>query len=94
MSECFATPWTVDHQAPLSLGFSRQEYWSRLPFPSPGNLPKPGIKLVSLLSPAFAGRFFTTAPPGKPTLKQWTCYKGKKKVLWQSVKEDLILMHC
>ena len=41
----FATPWTVAHQAPLSMGFSRQEYWSGLPFPSPGNLPNPGIKL-------------------------------------------------
>ena len=40
----FATPWTVAHQAPLSMGFSRQEYWSQLPFPSPGDLPDPGIK--------------------------------------------------
>ena len=40
----FATPWTVAHQAPLSMGFSRQEYWSRLPFPSPGDLPNPGIE--------------------------------------------------
>ena len=41
----FATPWTVAHQAPLSMGFSRQEYWSGLPFPSPGDLPNPGIEL-------------------------------------------------
>ena len=40
----FATPWTVAYQAPLSMGFSRQEYWSGLPFPSPGDLPDPGIK--------------------------------------------------
>ena len=40
----FVTPWTVAHQAPLSMGFSRQEYWSRLPFPSPGDLPNPGIE--------------------------------------------------
>ena len=40
----FATPWTVAHQAPLSMGFSRQEYWSGLPFPSPGDLPHPGIE--------------------------------------------------
>ena len=40
----FATPWTVAHQAPLSMGFSRQEYWSWLPFPSPGDLPDPGIE--------------------------------------------------
>ena len=56
------TPWTTVHQAPLSMGFSRQEYWSGLPFLSPGDLPKPGIKPVS---PALAGRFFTTEPPGK-----------------------------
>ena len=43
----FETPWTISHQAPLSMGFSRQEYWSELPFPSPGNLPYPGIKPTS-----------------------------------------------
>ena len=42
--QLFATPWTVAYQAPLSMGFSRQEYWSGLPFPSPGDLPNPGIK--------------------------------------------------
>ena len=63
MSNSFATPWTVAHQAPLSMGFSRQEYWSGLPFPSPGDLPDTGIKPVS---PALVCRFFTTAPPGKP----------------------------
>ena len=56
----FATPWTVAHQAPLSLGFSRQEYWSGLPFPLLGDLPNPGTKPVFLESPALAGRFFTT----------------------------------
>ena len=54
------TPWTVAHQAPLSMGFSNQEYWSGLPFPSPGDLPDPGIKPASLSSPALAGGFFTT----------------------------------
>ena len=58
----FATPWTVACQAPLSLGFFRQEYWSGLPFPPPGCLPNPGIQPVSL-SPALASRFFTTEPP-------------------------------
>ena len=48
----FATPWTIARQAPLSMGFPRQEYWSGLPFPSPGRLPHPGIKSVSLASPA------------------------------------------
>ena len=62
----FVTPWTIAHKAPLSLGLSRQEYWSGLPCPPPGNLPHPGIKPASPLSPALAGRFFTTEPPGKP----------------------------
>ena len=57
----FATPRTAARQAPLSMGFSRQEYWSGLPFPSPEDLPDPGIEPVSLLSPALAGRFFTTS---------------------------------
>ena len=56
----FTTPWAVAHQVPLSVGFSRQEYWSRLPFPSPGDLPNPGIKPTSLSSPALAGWFFAT----------------------------------
>ena len=57
--QIFVTLWTVSHQAPLSMGFPRQEYWSGLPFPSPGDLLNPGIKLVSLASPTLAGRFFT-----------------------------------
>ena len=57
----FATPWTVARQAPLSMGFSRQEYWSGLPCPPPGDLPDPGIKPESLASLALAGRFFTTS---------------------------------
>ena len=56
----------VARQAPLSMGFPRQEYWSGLPFPTLGDLPHPGIKLKSLASPAFTGGFFTTEPPGKP----------------------------
>ena len=55
--QLFATPWTVAHQAPLSMGFPRQEDWIGLPFPSPGELPDPGIEP---LSPALAGVFFTT----------------------------------
>ena len=58
-----AIPWTIAHQAPLSMGFPRQEHWSRLPFPSPGDLPNPGIKPRS---PTLAGRFLTTEPWGKP----------------------------
>ena len=56
----FATLWTTVFQAPLSMGFSPQKYWSGLPWPSPGDLPDPGIKSASLMSPALAGRFFTT----------------------------------
>ena len=61
----FATPWIIAHQAHLSVGFSRQEYWSGLPFPSPGGLPDPGIEPVSLASPALASGLFTTEPSGK-----------------------------
>ena len=51
VSDCSATPWTVGHQGPLSMGFSRQGYWSKLPFPSPGDLPNPGTELVSPVLP-------------------------------------------
>ena len=57
----FVTSWIVAHQAPLSMGFSKQEYWSGLPFPSPVDLPDPGIEPASLMSPALASRFFTTS---------------------------------
>ena len=62
---CLVTPWTVAHQAPLSMGSSRQEYWRGLPFPFLGELPDPGIEPMSLTPPATAGRFFTTEPPRK-----------------------------
>ena len=69
MSNYFATPWTVAHQPPLSMGLSRQEHCSGLPCPSPGGLSDPGIELVSLMSPALAGGFFTSVPPGKLSSK-------------------------
>ena len=62
-----ATPWNGTHQAHLSMGFPRKEYWSGLPFPSPGDLPNPGIKPTSPTSP---GGFFTTKPPEKLSLKE------------------------
>ena len=62
----FATPWTVAHQAPLSMKFSRQEYWSGLPFPSPGDPPNPGIKLAS---PALQDDSLPSEPPGSPTMQ-------------------------
>ena len=66
MSDSFEIPWAVAHQAPLSMGFSRQEYWSELPFPLSGDLPDPGVELVSPCFPV-AGRFFAAEPLGKPT---------------------------
>ena len=65
----FATPWTVVRQAPLSVGFSRQEYWSGF---SPGNLPNPGFEPAS---PTLAGRFFTAEPSGKPFTKEMATLK-------------------
>ena len=60
----FVTPWTVACETPLSMDFSRQEYWRGLTFPSPGDLPDAGIEPVSR---ALAGAFFTTEQPGKPS---------------------------
>ena len=77
----FATPWTVACQAPLSMGFSKQEYWSGLPFPPAGDLPQPGTELVS---PTLVGIFFTTELPGKPlsnlqvVLKDCCCDQDKR----------------
>ena len=62
----FVTPWTEAHQSPLSMEFSRQEYWSWLPFFSPRDFPDPGIEPKSLAPPALADGIFTTEPPGKP----------------------------
>ena len=73
--QLFVTLWTIALQAPLSMGFSRQEYWSGLPFPSPGNLPDPGIKPAFLMSPALESRFFTTSAT-------W-------EVPWHKSKEEL-----
>ena len=61
--QLFATPWTLAHQTPPSMGFSRQEYWSGLPFPSPGDLPNPGIKPRS---PALQVDALLSEPPGNP----------------------------
>ena len=66
LSCVFATPWTIAHHAPLSMEFSRQDYWSGLPFPSPGDLPNPGIEPRS---PALQADALTSEPPGKPILK-------------------------
>ena len=63
MSNSFVNPWTIASQAPLFMGFSRQEYWSGLPFPSLGDLPDPGTEPMSL---ELAGVFFTNEPSGNP----------------------------
>ena len=63
----FATPWTVAYQAPPSIGFPRQKYWSGLPFLSPGDLPDPGIEPGS---PAFQADTLTSEPPGKPSVTE------------------------
>ena len=92
-----ATPWTVAHQAPLSMGFSRQEYWRGLPCLPPGDLSDPGIKPASLAAPALAGRFFTAEPSGKPFPhhstrrffnSSWTSYNLTQ--LWLCLPSDCI----
>ena len=64
--QLFSTLWTVACQAPLSMGFPRQEFWSGLPFPFPGDLLHPRVEPEAPASPALAGGFFTTEPSGKP----------------------------
>ena len=79
----------MDCQAPLSMKFSRKEYWSGLPFPAPGNLSNPGIELVSLVSPTLAGRFFTTVLPGKSPLPLYT---HTHTHTYNSINHELILI--
>ena len=71
VSEVFATLWAVDLKAPMSMGFSRKEYWSGLPCPSPGDLPNPGVKPASPACPALQADSLPTEPPGKP---YYMCY--------------------
>ena len=70
--------WTIAHQAPLSMGFSRQEYWTGFPYPSPGDLPDPGTDLAVLASPALAGGFFTTSATWEAPIYTYTCLKGQR----------------
>ena len=72
------TPWTIAHQAPLSMELAQQEYWSGLPFPPPGDLSHPGIETTSPTASILVGRFFTTEPPGMARsqsywIKMYTC---------------------
>ena len=78
LSHSSVTPWTVAHQAPLSVGFSSQEYWSALLFPTSADLADPGIEPVS---PTLARRLFSTAPPGNP-MALTTYYKMPSTLLW------------
>ena len=87
------TLWTVAHQAPPSMGFSRQEYWSGSPFPSPGDLPDPGIKPKS---PALQADALTSEPPGKPDIKKgWQEYTEElyKKDLHDPDNHDGVITH-
>ena len=79
--QLFATPWTVAYQAPQSMEFSRKEYWSGSPFPSPGDLPKPGIEPASLTSPALAGGFFTTSATWEALILKLLTTKDKEEIL-------------
>ena len=76
--QLFATLWTVARQAPLSVKFSRQDYWSGLPCPAPGDLPDPGIELVSLTPPALAGGFSTTS-------NIWEAVDIKQRIIGTSI---------
>ena len=81
------TPWTVAHQAPLSTEFSRQEYWSGLPFPFPGDPPAPGIKP---LSPALQADSLLSEPPEKPLIKKYLTVKKCQQSSEASVSHNLL----
>jgi len=86
----FATLLTVAHQVPLSMGFSRQEYWSGLPCPPAGDLPDPGTELASLLSPALASRFFTSSATWEAHVYIYVC---KNVSVSHSVVSELLWPH-
>ena len=86
----FVTLWAVGHQALLSKGFSRQEYWNRLTFPPSGDLPYPGIEPMSLMSPALAGGFFTTST----TWEALPCLLGSEVKVTQSSPTPCNPMDC
>ena len=85
--QIFTTPWTLACQAPLSMKFSKQEYWSGLPFPSPGNLPDPGIKSRY---PAMQADSLPSEPPGKP---RYTLQLSNSVPRYISCKEVAIRLH-
>ena len=77
----FVTLWTIAHQAPMSMGFSKQEYWTGLPCPPPGHLPDPGIEPTSFTPLALAGRFLSLVPPGKPN-QSYVCVLSSFSCVW------------
>ena len=83
-----AIPWTVARQAPLSMGFSRPEYWSGLPSPSPGTLPDPGIEPRSLVAPALASRFFTTSVTWNTVASPKMCFLNFQKYKQSAVSGE------
>ena len=86
MSDSCATPWTIAHQIPLSVEFSRQEYWGGLSFSFPGDLPNTGIEPSS---PALAGSFFTTEPPGKLKVHEVLWERAEVIHNYPSTREDV-----
>ena len=84
-----ATPWTVAHQAPLPMGFSRQEYWSGLPCPFPGDLHYPGIEPASSISPALAGRSSTTSTPWEAPVQRTGIKPGSSALQLDSLPAEL-----
>ena len=87
-----ATLTTITRQAPLSIGFSRQEHWNGLSWPPSGDLPSPGIKSASLPSPALASALFTTEPPGNPT-EQTVCSIIVWLWIWVSENHRINILH-
>ena len=80
----YAAPWAVAHRAPLSMGFSRQEYWGGLPCPPPGDLPDAGFEPTSLTSPVFTGRFFTTSTTWQTHVQPTLCWAFLFELNWHS----------
>ena len=81
----FVTPWTVARQAPLSMGFSRQEYWSGLPYLLPRDLPNPGMEPASLRSPHLAGGFFTTSTTWETLITEYGSVQFSRSVVSDSL---------
>ena len=92
MSDPSATSWIVACQDPLSIGFSRQEYWSGLPFPSPGNLPSIGIEPLSPMSPALQADSLPTQPSGNPMGIQVIIIRKAKKIKNKKIRKALRLL--